>query len=91
MQLDEQKQILLANKLGKIIKRLRLEKTSLSVNKLAESYDISRGNLSKIENGIVECKFVTVWKIAEALNMKCSEVVKILEDELGEDFKLMDE
>ncbi len=91
MQLNESKQLLLSKKLGKLFRRLRINNTNLSINKLAESYDIARGNLSKIENGIVECKFVTVWKIAEALNMKCSDVVRILEEELGEDFKLMDE
>lgn len=91
MQLKEDKPLQLSKKLGNIFRRLRLERTNLSVNKLAEAYEIARGNLSKIENGLVECKFITVWKISEALGMKCSCVIKILEEELGEDFKLMDE
>lgn len=91
MQANKDKNLQLSKKLGEIIKKLRQERTALSANKLADAYDIGRGSLSKIENGKVECKFVTLWKLAEALNMKVSELTKILEDELGSDFKLMDE
>lgn len=91
MQQDKSKNLQLSQKLGKVIKKLRQEKTALSVNKLADGYDIARGNLSKIENGQVECKFVTAWRIAEAIGVKPSYLVKILEKELGDDFKLIDE
>ena len=47
--------------------------------------------MSRIENAKVDCKFITLWKIAEALGMKPSEFVKQLEDKLGKDFKLIDE
>ena len=77
--------------LGEIIKELRLKKEKISIYKFAAEFGIDRGNFSRIENGIVSCKFVTVWKISEALNMKCSELVKILEEKLGDDFKLIDE
>lgn len=32
--------------------------------------------MSRIENAKVDCKFITLWKIAEALGMKPSEFVK---------------
>lgn len=91
METGKSKNLQLSKKLGKVVRRLRQEKTALSVNKLADSYDIARGNLSKIENGQVECKLVTIWKISEALGIKTSELIKILETELGENFKLIDE
>ncbi len=47
-------------------------------------------NLGKIEKAQIDCKFVTFWKIAEAYGLKPSEVVKMLEEELGEDFTLID-
>jgi len=91
MQYERSKSLQLSKEFGKIVRELRVKRTSLSVNKFADSYDLSRGNLSKIENGEVECKFVTVWKVAEALNMKPSELIQIIEQKLGKNFKLMDE
>ena len=77
--------------LGAQIKELREELTGLSGNKLANAYDLGNSNISRIENGVVDCKFITVWKISEALGIKFSEFATLLENELGEDFKLMDE
>ena len=77
--------------LGNLITKLRLDKTGLSGNKLANEYDIGNGNISRIQNGEVDCKFITVWKISESLGLKFSEFAKFLEEELGEDFKLIDE
>jgi predicted transcriptional regulator len=91
MQYRTEKTLQLRKVLGKKIKELRNELTGLSGNMLANSYDIGNGNLSRIENGIVDCKFITVWKIAEALGIKFSDFAKLLEDELGEDFKLIDQ
>lgn len=90
MQYKDEKNLQLTKKLAEVIRKMRLEKTNLSLNKFAYSFDISRGNLSKIENAESECKFVTFWKIAEALGLKPSEFVKILERELGEEFTLID-
>lgn len=91
MQRKSDKTLHFRKTLGKIIKQIRLEKTGLSGNKLANEYDIGNGNISRIQNGEVDCKLITIWKIAESLNIKFSVLSKILEDELGEDFKLIDE
>ena len=77
--------------LGSLIKKLRTERTNFTVNEMAYAFDIARGNLSKIENGYNDPRFSTILKIAEATGLKFSEFAKLLEDELGEDFKLMDE
>lgn len=91
MQQDKSKNLQLSQKFGKVIKKLRKKNTALSINKLADAYDIARGNLSKIENGQVECKLVTAWKLSEALGVELSYIIKVLEKELGKDFKLIDE
>ena len=76
---------------GKIITRLREEKAQDSINNFARSYGFDRGNLSKIERGIIGCRLETAWKISEACDVKFSQFVKLLEEELGDNFKLIDE
>lgn len=76
---------------GEVIKNLRMTKTKLSANKFANEYDIGNGNISRIENGKVDCKLISFWKVAEGLGMKPSELLAIIEKELGDDFKLIDE
>ena len=78
-------------KLGKVIKTVREKSDSKSQNAFAMEYDIDRGNLSRLENGKIGCNIMTAWRITEGAGIKFSEFAKMLEDELGEDFKLMDE
>lgn len=77
--------------LGEVIKEIRQERIGLSGNKFANEYDIGNGNLSRIENGVVDCKFVTLWKISEALGIDFAEFANILKSKLGEKFTLIDE
>lgn len=91
MQRKTEKTLQFRKTIGNLVKQLRLKHTGLSGNKLANEYDIGNGNISRIQNGEVDCKFVTLWKIAESLGIKFSEFSKLLEEELGEDFKLIDE
>lgn len=91
MQQGKNKNLHFFNTVGLIFKKIRIEKTKSSINNFAREYDIDRGHLSKIERGLVGCSLATAWKIAEATGIKFSEFAKLLEDELGDDFKLMDE
>lgn len=91
MQRKSEKTLHFRKTLGNVVTKLRLSRTGLSGNKLANEYDIGNGNISRIQNGEVDCKLITIWKIAESLDIKFSELSKLLEDELGEDFKLTDE
>lgn len=77
--------------IGKILKQLRIRNSKMSLNKFSYSYEIDRGNLSKIEKGLVGCSITTAWRITEALGVSFSEFALLLEKELGKDFKLMDE
>ena len=91
MQYNDTKTLQLSRNLGYLIKQIRKNKTHMSLDGLANAYDINKGTLSLIENGIYNCKFVTLWKLSEALGIKCSDLVRELEKELGEDFTLLDE
>jgi len=90
MQYKDEKTLQLREILGEVCKDFR-KKTGMSCNNFEEAFDFSKGNINRIENGVVDCKFITLWKVAEALGMKPSELVKILEDKLGENFSLIDE
>ena len=76
---------------GNVFKKIREREPSISISRFAREYDIDRGNLSKIERGILSCRLLTAWKIAEAKGIKFSEFAKLLEKELGENFKIYDE
>lgn len=91
MQEQTDKNLQLNAILGKTIKKFRVENKIISLNQLANQYEISKSAISKIENGNVDCKFSTLWKITEALGIKFSDFAKALEDELGEEFTLIDE
>jgi predicted transcriptional regulator len=91
MQRKDFKTLKLRKVLGEKINSLRKDRTKLSANRFSNEYDIGSGNISRIENAEVDCKFITVWKIADALGLRPSELVKIVETELGPDFKLIDE
>ena len=86
MQQKDEKTKQLAKKIGKIIKKYRLQNKKGSINRFAHEYDLDVGNTSRIENGLTDVKLVTLWKISEALGIKTSEVVKLAEKQLGDDF-----
>lgn len=89
MQRKTDKTLYLREKIADVIKIKRLEKEA-SGNKFANEYDIGNGTLYRIENALIDCKIITLWKIAEALDMKLSDIIKIVEDSVGEDFHLTD-
>ncbi len=76
---------------GNVIRKNRISKMGLSINKLAMEYDFDKSNVSKIERGLYNIHLITAWKMSEALGIKFSEFAKMLEQELGENFVLMDE
>lgn len=87
MQQKDEKTARLAQALGSIIKDLRQNNLGYSINQFAHEYDLDVGNTSRVEKGSIDVKFVTLWKIAEALHVKTSYLVQRLEEEMGEDFQ----
>jgi len=90
MQRRSEKTLFLSKKLGEMIRQVRKDK-NISCTKFAYQFDIDKGNLNRIENGLIDCKFTTLWKISEAFDIKLSDLIKILERDLGKDFKLEEE
>lgn len=90
MQYKSEKTLQLINQLGKIIKSNRLKKENISLNTFAYEYDLNPGNLSRVENGQIEPKITMLWRIAEALEIPLSEIIKQLENDLGKDFFITD-
>lgn len=90
MQGKSSKMLQLNKAIGYKIKQLRIQK-NISLTQLAYSFEISKGTLSNLEAGEGFCKVATLWKVVNALGMKFSEFVLLLEQELGEDFTLIDE
>lgn len=91
MQDVEQKNLKFKLVVGEIIRTIREENTTKSLNRFAREYDFDRGNLSKIERGIYCIQLLTAWKLCEALNIKFSDFAKTLEETLGNNFKFFDE
>ena len=90
MQYKSEKTLQLINILGKVVKKLRQENTKTSLNTFSYEYDLNPGNLSRIENGQIEAKITMLWRIAEALDIPLSELIKQVEKELDNDFSIID-
>lgn len=86
MQLDKNKKLIL-KLLGKHIKNLRGEKSQFI---LASENDISVSIISTVERAIKDPQITTVFKLAEALNIKPSELLKLIENDLPKGFSMID-
>jgi len=90
MQQKNDKTVNLALIIGDVVKNLRMTKKNCSINRFAREYELDAGNTSRIEKGLIEVKVVTLWKIAEALDMKLSDLIKEVESRAGDEFHLID-
>ena len=63
-----------AKLLGQNIKKYR-EKRSLTQNTLAEAVDLSREYIADIERGLKNISLRKLYRIADILEVKCSELV----------------
>lgn len=66
---------------GKAIRDLRKEK-GISQDVLSGFAEIARTHLTMIENGTKQANFETLWKIALALDIRPSELVARIEEEI---------
>ena len=67
--------------IGKTIRTLR-NKKGISQDVLSGLAGIARTHLTMIENGDKKANFETIWKIANALDMRPSELVALIENEI---------
>ena len=66
---------------GTIIRQLRM-KQGISQEVLSGLAGVARTHLTMIENGEKNANVDTLWRIADALGMKLSELIQIVEMEL---------
>ena len=67
---------------GRVIRQLRLER-GMSQEILSGLAAISRSHLAEIESGKDNANVETLWRIASALDMRLSELMRLVEDEIG--------
>ena len=80
---------LLYKTLGTIIRKLR-EKDKKSVYINSAVCGMSTNSWNRVEKAAsLDPSFTTIWKIAEALDMKPSELIRKVEDKLGDKFSLL--
>ena len=65
---------------GRVLRRIRIER-GLSQEALAAEAGLQRKYISLLEQGVYQTKFVTVFRLAEALGCKPSDFVEQVERE----------
>jgi len=61
-----------------------------SLTHFCYEYQIPNSSMNYIERGIQDPSITTLWRILEAQNIKMSEFFKAIENELPQDFTLLD-
>ena len=69
-----------------VVKGLRTK----SITKSTDEIGMGKSIWADLENGIKDPQFSTLWRIAEGLEIKPSELVKLIEEELGEGFSFIE-
>ena len=62
-----------------------------SITKSSDEIGIGKSIWADLENGIKDPQFSTLWRIAEGLDIKPHLLVKMIEEELGDDFSFIEE
>jgi transcriptional regulator with XRE-family HTH domain len=76
------KKEILLNAIGKIVKSRRKK----GLLRLAFEYDLPNTTLAKLEKGLCDPQISTLWKISNALGLKFSDFISLVEKELPQDF-----
>ena len=71
---------------AKIVKRSRKK----SITKSSDEIGMGKSMWADLENGIKDPQFSTLWRIAEGLEIKPHILVKMIEEELGENFSFLE-
>lgn len=72
---------------GKVVRKLRTK----SITKSADEIGMGKSLWADLENGIKDPQFSTLWRVAEGLEVKPHVLVKMIEDEIGEDFSFLED
>lgn len=91
MQQKNEKTIYLSKTIGLVLKELREKVPNRSINNVAHEYGLDVGNTSRVENGLIEVKVVTLWKLAEAYGIPLSKLIKLVENKMPKNFHFFEE
>ena len=69
---------------GRIIGRIRVQR-GMSQEVLSGLAGVARSHLAMIENGSKNANVETLWRIAAALDMRMSELMRMVEDEIPQE------
>ena len=83
----DQKKIIAQKSLAKITKKLRGDKSQFI---FGAEFGITNSIISTIESGKRDPQFTTLLKLASACNLKLSQFMKLVEDDLPDGFSLAD-
>lgn len=83
----QERKLELQKVLAMVIKKYR---HNLSISQLANEIDLSKSIWAGIEKGERDVQLSTFWRIAEALNMKPSELLQAIEYGLGDEFSFLE-
>ncbi len=74
----------------KAIAKVVKENRTKSITKSADEIGMGKSMWADLENGIKDPQFSTLWRIAEGLGIKPHILVKMIEEELGDDFSFLE-
>ena len=69
---------------------IKTQRGNISISKVSHEIDVSKSVWFMIEQAQRDPQFSTFWRIAEGLNIKPSELIKQIEEILGEDFSFIE-
>lgn len=75
----------------KAIAKVVKEQRKKSITKSADEIGIGKSIWADLENGVKDPQISTLWRIAEGLDIKPHILVKMIEDELGENFSFLED
>lgn len=85
----EVNKIKLKQAIGNIIKHYRKEQNK-SISLISAEIGMTKSMWADLEKGIKAPQLSTIFRIAEALNIKCSDIITLLEEQLGKDFSMIE-
>ena len=74
------------NAIAKVVK----EERKKSITQSALEIGMGKSLWADLENGIKDPQLSTLWRIAEGLDIKPSDLIKKIEKELGENFSFLE-
>lgn len=80
----------LKKELQKAVAKVVREHRTKSITKSADEIAMGKSMWADLENGIKDPQFSTLWRIAEGLDIKPHILVKMIEDEVGEEFSFLE-